>query len=85
VAWTAPESCSAVTVEPLREETFLEGGSVGGFLEGAGSGTGEPLAGEAGLDPAGGTDEEVIFGEAVGTSVVFSRMGGTTEGSGRPV
>ncbi|KAK1616992.1 hypothetical protein QYE76_022509 [Lolium multiflorum] len=58
--------------------TFLR--AEGGFLEGAGGGMAEPLAGEDGLEGA----EEVLAGEAVGASVLFSRTGGNT-GSDRPV
>jgi hypothetical protein len=41
----------------LREETFLVVGAVGGFLEDTDGGAGEPLAGEAGLEPSGGVEE----------------------------
>jgi hypothetical protein len=59
-------------------------GAIGGFLEDAGGGTVEPLAGDASLRPSGGVEEEVFFGEAVGASRVFSGTGGATNGSGRP-
>jgi hypothetical protein len=41
----------------------------------------KPLAGEDGLE---GAEEEVLAGEVVGASVLFSRMGGI-KGSDRPV
>jgi hypothetical protein len=59
-----------VIVVPFREEVFLAGGAVGGFLE-AGGGTAGPLAGEASVEPIGGVEEVVFDGETVGTSRIF--------------
>jgi hypothetical protein len=67
-----------VTFALLREENFLPEGAEGGFLKDVGGGIAAPLAGDGGFDSA----EEV--GEVAGTSVVFSRTGGT-KGSDRPI
>jgi hypothetical protein len=62
----------------------LAEGAGGGFLKGAGGGTAGRLAGEGSLEPSGGAEEEVLFGEEGGASLVFSRTVGTTKGSDRP-
>jgi hypothetical protein len=88
VVWRAPERVSEVIAVLFREESFLPRatGAVGGlFLADTSGGAGEPLEGEAGLEPSGGAEDETFLGETCGTSAVLLETGGTTKGSDRPV